>query len=215
MRRAFREGIPLAEIAKPRQGLATGNNDRFLREWWEVAGNQLGLGLKNRHEAKQSGLKWFPCSKGGGFRKWYGNNDVVINWENDGLELESFPGSVIRNPEYYFKEGMTWGTISSSKLSMRSSAAGSISEHAGSSIYIDHDTKSYLAILAFSNCSVAEAILAILSPSLRFTEGPVGLLPVLAIEKCNGLAVETAINLARNDYDSFETSWDFKRHPLV
>lgn len=102
---AFSNSVVLDSFAKPRQGLATGDNGRFLREWWETCNN--------------SAKKWVPCTKGGGFRKWYGDAEWLVDWTNDGSLLSSFPGSVIRNPSFYFKEGATWGMVSSSKFSIR------------------------------------------------------------------------------------------------
>ncbi|MBO0589395.1 BREX-1 system adenine-specific DNA-methyltransferase PglX, partial [Sporosarcina sp. E16_8] len=101
----------LVDYAYPKQGFATGKNDRFLRVWHEVNYNNCGWNFSNNEEAKHSELKWFPCNKGGSFRKWFGNNTYMANWQNDGYEMRSFAGSVIRNPQFYFQEGMTWSTI--------------------------------------------------------------------------------------------------------
>ena len=98
-------GTPLAAYAVPRQGFATGSNDKFLRCWHEVSVRTIGIGCQSPEEADLSGARWFPCNKGGEFRKWYGNNIIVADWENDGLRMKAFAGSVIRNPSYYFREG--------------------------------------------------------------------------------------------------------------
>lgn len=214
---AFATSSSLVDVAKPRQGLATGDNNSFLRDWWEVSFAKLGRGMGSAMLAKESGCTWFPCNKGGGYRRWYGFNSVVIDWKDDGRRLKEFPGSVIRNPSYYFSEGMSWGTISSAKMSMRWSPAGAISEHAGSMIYLSQEDDLFWVVLGLTNSVVAEQMMTFLSPSLRFTEGPVGLLPVAAVEdvSCLKKLVETLISMSKIDYDSFETSWDFKRHPLV
>lgn len=214
---SFATSSSLVDVAKPRQGLATGDNDSFLRDWWEVAFDKLGRGMSSAMLAKESGCTWFPCNKGGGYRRWYGFNSVVIDWKDDGHRLKEFPGSVIRNPSYYFSEGMSWGTISSAKMSMRWSPVGAISEHAGSMIYLSREDDLFWVVLGFTNSVVAEQMMAFLSPSLRFTEGPVGLLPIAAVEdvSCLKELVETLISISKTDYDTFETSWDFERHPLV
>lgn len=214
---AFATSSSLVDVAKPRQGLATGDNNSFLRDWWEVSFDKLGRGMSSAMLAKESGCTWFPCNKGGGYRRWYGFNSVVIDWKDDGRRLKEFPGSVVRNPSYYFSEGMSWGTISSAKMSMRWSPVGAISEHAGSMIYLSQEDDLFWVVLGLTNSVVAEQMMAFLSPSLRFTEGPVGLLPVAAVEdvSCLKELVETLISMSKIDYDTFETSWDFKRHPLL
>lgn len=220
MRSAFKRGNDLESVAKPRQGLATGDNSKFLREWWEVSIFKVNFFASSTEKAQASGAKWFPCNKGGGYRRWYGMNEWIIDWQNNGQALKQFPGSVIRNPNYYFKEGMSWGTISSAKLSMRYSPKGFISEHAGSMIYLDSDSALSPVVLGLANSSVAEEALKILSPSLRFTEGPVGCLPVLNdIPKselnCMREIVHTLVSFSKHDWDSQETSWDFKRNSLI
>ena len=214
---AFATSSSLVDVAKPRQGLATGDNNSFLRDWWEVSFDKFGRGMSSAMLAKESGCTWFPCNKGGGYRRWYGFNSVVIDWKDDGRRLKEFPGSVVRNPSYYFSEGMSWGTISSAKMSMRWSPVGAISEHAGSMIYLSQEDDLFWVVLGLTNSVVAEQMMAFLSPSLRFTEGPVGLLPVAVVEdvSCLKELVETLISMSKIDYDTFETSWDFRRHPLV
>lgn len=128
---AFEQKL-LGDYAYPKQGFATGNNDRFLKFWYEVSFDKIGFNKKNREEAKCSRKKWFPCNKGGGFRKWYGNNIYVANWENDGAEMTEFAGSVIRNPDFYFREGITWSSLTSGRLSMRYSPEGFLFESKGS-----------------------------------------------------------------------------------
>ena len=103
MRKTFTIDKPLEEVAKPRVGLQTGNNDRFIREWWEVSQSRSPFDCRSHEEAATNGKRWFPHLNGGDFRKWYGNQEFVINWQNDGAELYDFrPRSVIRNPQYYF-----------------------------------------------------------------------------------------------------------------
>lgn len=214
MHDAFKKGTPLSEIAKPRQGLATGDNARFFRNWWEVSFDKIGLGMPNREAAQQSGKKWFPCNKGGGFRKWYGNNDVVINWENDGQEMSEFSGSVIRNPNFYFREGMTWGTISSAKLSMRYSPEGSIFETKGSMCFADSRDKLF-RYLGFVNSAVAESFLRVICPTLDFHEGPMGRLAIADAGRIPVGPIECCISFEKDDWNEFELSSSFECNPLI
>lgn len=119
VRKIFAINRPLSAVCKPTQGLATADNGRFLRYWNEVDISKIGFGYKNCEEAKNSKLKWFPYNKGGAFRKWYGNQEFVVNWENNGLEIKNFIGSVVRNPDTYFYKSISWSKISSSDISMR------------------------------------------------------------------------------------------------
>lgn len=219
-RNAFKRGKPLASVARPRQGLATGDNDLFLREWWEVSYGLTDFGTLSPEHFISHSTKWFPCNKGGGYRRWYGMNEWLINWENDGFEIRNYRGAVIRNPDFYFLEGMSWGTVSSAKLSMRYSPEGFISEHAGSMIYLPSTDLKFCYLLGLLNCSTVERILVILSPSLRFTEGPVGNIPIMFgnsedYESTIGEVVQSNINLSKEDWDARETSWDFQRNPLL
>ena len=200
--KSFATGASLEKFAKPRQGLATGNNDLFLREWWETC--------------NCSGIIWVPCAKGGGFRKWYGDAEWVVNWSNDGKTLSDYPGSVIRNPDWYFKEGNTWGMISSSKFSMRYMKTGYVFTNAGlASIADNHDDNIF--VLSLMNSSVADYVLKFLAPTLNYSNGDLGRMPILLPPQMHlpiGFAVK-CLDISKLDWDSFETSWDFKRHPLV
>lgn len=200
--KSFATGASLEKFAKPRQGLATGNNDLFLREWWETC--------------NCSGIIWVPCAKGGGFRKWYGDAEWVVNWSNDGKTLSDYPGSVIRNPDWYFKEGNTWGMISSSKFSMRYMKTGYVFTNAGlASIADNHDDNIF--VLSLMNSSVADYVLKFLAPTLNYSNGDLGRMPILLPPQMHlpiGFAVK-CLDISKLDWDSFETSWDFKRHPLL
>ena len=208
----FSQMSSLSDVARPRQGLATGDNNRFLREWWEPG--KCSLTIWNPRSAK-----WYPCNKGGSFRKWYGNFEIVINWQDDGAEIKKYQGSVIRNPSYYLHEGLTWGTISSSLLSMRYTPAGFIFESKGAMCFAE-DTAIMKCCLGALNSSPAMRFLSILCPTLDFHEGPVGRVPVADVldastqqDVCN--IVDGCITTSKDDWDSLETSWDFKRSPLI
>lgn len=202
LRDAFKSGRSLEEFAKPRQGLATGDNGRFLREWWETH--------------KSSPIAWTPCTKGGGFRRWYGDAEWVVNWSENGKTLTSFPGSVIRNPEWYFKEGSTWGMISSSRISMRYLSDRYVFTNAGLASIGDSHSKNLL-VLALMNSSVANYALQILAPTLNYSNGDLGRMAVIVPPDFTPVEelAEHCVRLSRADWDTQETSWDFKRNPLI
>ena len=207
----------LGEYAYPKQGFATGANDVFLRLWHEVNCWKIGFSCNDREEAKESGKKWFPCNKGGAYRKWYGNNDYIANWENDGFAMKSFNKSVIRNPQFYFNEGITWSSLSSGNLSMRYSPKGFIFESKGSVCFLK-DKENLYYILGLVNSKVVDELLLVLSPTLDYHEGPISRIPVVyeqGRKKKIDTLVECCVKECENDWDSFETSWDFKHHPLI
>jgi len=215
VREIFQKAESLSEVAKPKQGFATGDNDRFLRFWHEINYKKMGVSFSTSQSAKDSKLKWFPCNKGGAFRKWYGNNYFVVNWYDDGREMKSFEGSVIRNPNYYFRSGITWSTISSSSLSMRFSPEGTLFETKGSVCFCDSD-KGLKELLAYTNSVLVNKFLLILSPTLDFHEGPLGRLPIVFTNNQNLYKnVDLGIKISKDDWDSFETSWDFESLPLL
>ncbi|MBQ9753456.1 MAG: BREX-1 system adenine-specific DNA-methyltransferase PglX [Lentisphaeria bacterium] len=213
---------PLADTASPRQGLATGCNEIFTRMWFECASKDLCLTAGSRREAKESGCKWFPYNKGGEFRKWYGNNDFVVNWKNDGEAIRNFKsenGSLRSRPQNmacYFKESITWSKISSGAIAFRYKPCGHIFDVAGTSVFAE--TQDLLYLLGFCNSKVTSAIAGVISPTMNYEVGHIASLPVIIDDaqkqKIIGL-VEKNIALAKADWDSFETSWEFVRHPLA
>ena len=213
---AFAQGI-LADYADTKQGFATGDNNRFLRLWHEVEWNKVGIGCGTNEEARESGKKWFATNKGGNYRRWYGNNYYVANWENDGQEMKAFSGSVIRNPQYYFRQGITWSSLSSAGVSMRFSPKGFLFESKGSMCYFkDDDNLSY--VLALMNTKVVDEMLLILAPTLDYHEGPMSKVPTVidvTKEQEVGVISKSNIDIAKGNWDAYETSWDFKRNPLV
>ena len=213
---AFAQGI-LADYADTKQGFATGDNNRFLRLWHEVVWNKVGIGCGTNEEARESGKKWFPTNKGGNYRRWYGNNYYVANWENDGQQMKAFSGSVIRNPQYYFRQGITWSSLSSAGVSMRFSPKGFLFESKGSMCYFkDDDNLSY--VLALMNTKVVDEMLLILAPTLDYHEGPMSKVPtVIDVTKKEevGEISKSNVAIAKGNWDAYETSWDFKRNPLL
>ena len=224
--RSFVAGKRLDSIATPRQGLATSDNNRFLRKWWEVEPTHADRSCSDRDAAKQSDKRWFPIIRGGSYRKWWGEYDEVVNWYDDGREMKeailskytylSTPDFVIKNQNDYFKPAVSWSKISSSLASFRFAPQGMLFEVAGACLFAKPDELRY--IQAFCNCSIAEIDLAFMSPTLNFEVGQIGQLPIIQ-DECAAPAVcalvEAARAISKDDYDSFETSWDFKRNPLV
>lgn len=223
---SFTKGKRLDAIATPRQGLATSDNGRFLRKWWEVVPSNTSRDCSGRPEAKQSGSRWFPIIRGGSYRKWWGDYDEVVNWFDDGREMKeailskytylSTPDFVIKNQNDYFKPAVSWSKISSSLASFRFAPRGMLFEVAGACLFAEPNELRY--IQAFCNCSIAEIDLAFMSPTLNFEVGQIGQLPIIqdkAVEPTVCSLVEDSRSISKADYDSFETSWDFKRHPLI
>lgn len=204
----------LGDYAQTKQGFATGDNNKFLRFWHETSVVNTMFPNERYNYDNTGNYRWFPCNKGGSYRKWYGNNYILVNWYNGGSEMRAFKGSVIRNPQFYFKAGITWSSLAN-QLSLRYSPKGIMFESKGSMCFVN-DEKQLLYFLGLLNSKIATEALAILSPTLDFHEGP--MLKVPAIVGCSKEIDDIVINnieISRYDWDSFETSWDFKRHPLV
>ena len=214
---AFRMSEPLRKIAPTLQGLATGDNDRFLRCWWEVSSEKLKYDCRCLNEALDSDYKWFPMNKGGGYRKWFGNNETVLAFDQENYNALLQSGNHLPSRELYFKEALTWGMITSSKFSMRLNGCGFIFSNAGlACIAGDHETSLYL--LGLMNSAVASAALSFIAPTMNYTNGDVGKCPVRSSpvkkNKVGALSSE-CIDIAVTDWDSFEVSWDYSRHPLL
>jgi len=223
----FEKFDPLKKVASPRQGMATTNNELFLRLWFEVNLNETGFGL-SPDEGNCSDRKWFPLNKGGEFRRWYGNNVYVVNYENKGKAIcdyiDNTPGVRVKsngrviNRDRYFHEGLTWSTISSDDFSLRYSPQGSIFETKGAMIFFD-DTKSTMSVLGLMNTKITGHLLRATSPTLDFHEGPVGRLPLLftpkTINATTKALAEKAVAFSKADWDAYETSWDFATLPLL
>ena len=212
------------EFVQPKVGLQTGDNNQFLREWWEVDINQINFDAKSIRDSVNSGKKWFPYNKGGSFRRWYGNYDYVVNWENDGEEIRNFVDdkgkqrSVVRNPSFYFKEAITWSDVTSGDFSMRYRPAGSIFDSTGHSAFSDSiENKMYL--LGLLNTPVGNYIFKILNPTIHMHIGYVALFPALCDLEQGEKVIELAkksITLCMSDWFCEELGWkDFGNHPLV
>lgn len=222
MRRAFKTGAPFKDVAHPRVGMQTGKNDRFLRLWWEIPNADFSKNSASEDEFRMTGCKWAPYNKGGSFRKWYGNLDYVVLWKNEGEAIrtldegESRCFSILPINKRFLKS-ITWTDVTSSGTHFRSRPIGSLYDIKGMSCFPDSAMES--TILSFSNSSVAARMLGILAPTINNQVGDIGKLPILEIEgkdlsQINSMVSEL-IDLSQNDWDTQETSWDFKRNPLI
>lgn len=221
MRGSFATGRPLSEVANLRQGLATADNNRFLREWWEVSGRRTAFGCTSREEAAASGARWFPYNKGGEFRKWYGNQEHVVNWENDGAEIRTFGTEIggrarsrAQNTDTYFSPSVSWSDISSGEAAFRRYPHGFIHDSTGHSGFGKEASLDRIALLL--NSRYVMEVMQVLAPTMHFHIGYVGLVPVAS--GVNGLprsALDTLVETSRADWDLSETSWNFERNPLV
>jgi hypothetical protein len=229
-RSAFARGESLSSLAPPKIGMRTGDNDRFLRRWFEVSLGKFGMGFHSAVEAAASGLKWFPYNKGGAFRKWYGNNEFVVQWENDGHEikvntLENYPqlswsnlGWKISNERYYFQQCISWTATSSSYFGARHSDHGFLFDVKGSACF--PLPSFHNLVLAFLCSNQVAFFLQFLNPTIEFQTRDIGLLPVLRDSLAPFLShferiATQAIQLARADWNNDETSWDFLDLPLL
>lgn len=220
MLEAFTKGDKLEKVAKPRQGLATADNNRFLRNWYEIDHANFCVSATSMQTALSSGCKWFPTQKGGNFRRWYGNHEFVVNWFNNGFEICNFTDasgklkSRPQNLDCLFIPGITWTAITTGDISLRYSPRGFISNAKGPEFFPDESIRNIL--LGICNSSGAQALLTMLAPTLDYSQGPVGSLPIPNFSSLNNKKlVERLIYTAQADWDSFETSWDFQQFALL
>ena len=209
----FSRNRPLSAVCKPTQWLATADNGRFLRSWFEVAYRKIGIGCKSIAASVASGKKFFPYNKGGSPRRWYGNQELVINWENDGSEIRSYKGAVIRNPSFYFKECISWGLISGPKF--RYFPEGFLFDVQGMSCFYE-DKEQLNREIAWQNTKVFNQVSKIISPAGHIQIGEIAKMPCCdnspdGIERIG----EDCIAISKKDWDAHETSWDFQTNELV
>ncbi|MFA1712297.1 BREX-1 system adenine-specific DNA-methyltransferase PglX [Peribacillus frigoritolerans] len=216
----FEKNLKIGDVAEPRQGLATGDNKRFLRFWYEVAISKIGFNFSNISDTIGSNYKWFPYNKGGDFRKWYGNQEYIVNWQNNGEEIRAIKGSNgkvksrVQNTNYYFKEGITWTLLSSSKFGVRYIPKGFIFDINGMTMFVDPHELMYLLGLMCSKVTFEH--LEILNPTMAFQIGDIKRLPVIyGNQNTISKIVDENIELSKIDWDLFETSWNFKKHALL
>ena len=232
-------GCPIAYWAKPeiinsfekypllenqglvRQGASTSDNTRFLRLWFEVSIRKIGFNTNNLDEASKSEFKWFPYNKGGEYRKWYGNHDFVINYENNGKELKDFQSTLnqgwtarLKSREYYFSKSVSWPKISSGSFSARFYPDGFIFDVAGC-CYFPYTKNKEILYVAFLNSKVASELLKFISPTLNFEIEQIKKLPFNPLIELNEDETQEAITISKEDWDYMEVSWNFKRNFLI
>jgi hypothetical protein len=215
--RGFEIGVSLGSVGTPAVGLQTGANDEFIRFWHEVENKKIKLGSRDSSEAKASRRKWFPYTKGGPFRKWFGNNYFVVNWEDDGREICSHTGAYPRNRGHYFKSSLTYTNVSSASFGARLTEVGFIFDQKGSMIVCE-DGDELLFILALLHTKLVTRYLSVLCPTVDFNPGSLMKVPMVGLET-NRLPVaklaREMVEMAHSDWDNFETSWDFCVQPLL
>ena len=220
-RLAFFQHEALGNWAAVKQGLATADNNRFLRLWYEISHQKFRLNVSSTNDTRGKTSKWFPYNKGGEYRRWYGNFEYVVNWENDGFEIRNFADekgkirSRAQNTEYYFQEGVTWTFVSSGSFGVRFAPKGSIFDVAGSSAFPgERYTKKLTAFLA---SKVTSGFLALINPTLNFQVGNIASLPIDkdTLDKVSLDTSSDLISKTKLDWDSYETSWDFTSLPLL
>jgi len=213
----FQKGTRLGEIADARNGFTTGNNDLFLRLWYEIEINKAYFNATDLINAFYTGKKWFPYNKGGEYRKWYGNQDYLINWFCDGKEIKEYNHLVPRSINYMFYESVSWSKISSGNISFRFFPNGFMFDVAGLSMFFKEKYSDYnLYIMGFLNSDVCQHYLRAMSPTLNYETGQISYLPIILEDKdCVSDLVSDCKKTVQEDWDSFETSWGFKKHPLI
>ncbi|WP_318471994.1 BREX-1 system adenine-specific DNA-methyltransferase PglX [Photobacterium leiognathi] len=214
VRNIFAKDTQLGKVAKPRQGMASSDDQRFVRAWHEVDYSKVALGCKNDDAVNDQNLKWVPYDKGGAYRKWYGNNDHVVNWERKGEEVIGYAASLygsptrtIKNISMYFKEGITWSAITSGSLSVRYSPVGHIFSNAGMKVF-NEDQNALFSDLALLNSKLSMYFASCLSQTINFDQGIISRIPVRRKPELAMLAKEL-IELSKQDWDSYETSYHF------
>jgi hypothetical protein len=200
--------VPLERNVAFKEGITTGDNDIYLRLWHEVNDSQFLRSLDGK--TTRATRCWIPCNKGGAFRRWYGNNEYVIDWTNDGKDLASFSRSSFRNAAYQRREGVSYSNLSSGRYAARFSPAGFAFESKGTTCF----SESPFSTLAYLNSSIFGSFTQFVCPTLDFKFGILQKLPDLRISVCDHTA-ENCVRLSKEDWDSFEESWDFKKHPLI
>jgi type II restriction/modification system DNA methylase subunit YeeA len=217
-RKAFAEGTPLGEIATAKPGLCTGHDERFIREWAEVSFDSIGLNCHSRQVSKESKKTWFPFNKGGPFRRWFGNQNLVVNWRGDGEELSEFSkadgkGTRIQNTTFYFRPGITWNQTGSAIPSFRLVPRGFIFAHIGAMAFaVSESDVGFLTCLL--NSCVSRKLLQVISPTMGLEVGHISSFPVRRTE----LSVSSAdrlVQLSSDDWNAFERAWDFKSFPCL
>jgi len=221
---AFKDTV--IDFAVTKHGMSTSDNNKYLRFWHEVSQTNIGYKFKSRDAALNSGLKWFPYNKGGSFRRWYGNNEYLVNWQYNGKEIrkvsnDKYPylngnlGFVLGGQEYFFRKGITWSSLTVGKVSMRVFGEGFLFDAKGQCLFPKSE-ESYYNLIAFLNTKVVDKFLKILSPTIDYNSGKIAILPIVFSEKqIINPNTNKIISYSKIDWDFHETSWDFKQLPIL
>lgn len=223
---AFSNGILLGNIATPKQGIATTDNNRFVRLWSEVAFDRISFGNKSPEMAEVTGAKWFPMNKGGEFNKWYGNRSHVVNYEKDGVEIKQnvlrkypylkTPDFVVKNSAFYFRKCISWSKISMSRICFRYFEDGFIFSDAGMAMFVQENQM--FSLFGLLNSKITFAVLQTIAPTTNFEAGHMGKIPIVAkVFETPSISeqVKKCIFISQEDWNAFEGSWEFIRHPLL
>jgi len=217
VRDVYRVAVELESIAPVRQGMATGNNDRFTRLWFEVSRHTLGLAMESKEDAFKSGKIWFPYNKGGPYRKWYGNNETVIRFDESAYEILKTQGNNCPSEEFYFRPSATWTFVSSAAFGVRQCPSGFVFDVGGSSCFPTIHTE---LVTGFLCSRISSIYLRATNPTLNYQAGNVRALPWLKeqlqpLQDSISENVSELISTAKADWDSFETSWDYTCNVVV
>jgi len=217
IRECFLLGNPLHDIADPKQGMATGNNDYFVRYWWEVSYPMIKFDAVSKDSFFESGCKWAPYNKGGPFRKWFGNNESVLSFDKESYKKLKTVGNHCPSEDYYFKESITWGLITVSLFSCRYSPEGFVFDVGGSSAF--PDSEEICLCLGFLNSKICETLIKALNPTVNTQVGDLKKLPIYFGDESQRnkieVAVKSALDLARKDWYDFEIAWGFERSEFI
>ncbi|MET3124318.1 type II restriction/modification system DNA methylase subunit YeeA [Oxalobacteraceae bacterium GrIS 2.11] len=217
LRNSFESEFNVDRLSPPRIGMMTTDNERFLRQWYEISIENIGFNLENTQNAINSSYKWFPYNKGGGFRKWAGFQNLVVNWENGGQDIAKSGMTSFRGRDFYFKEGLTWSDISTGDFACRHTARGFIFDIKGTSAFPEKDKIGTIA--STLNSRVGSYILNILNPTMSFQSGDIRRVPlpddVLKKSEILSNAFLELTNISAADWNSNETSWAFTNMPLL
>jgi SAM-dependent methyltransferase len=224
-RAIFQNSIKLQEFALPRQGTATANNSRFLKLWFEVPRTHIATDIRNREQMLERNAKWLPHSKGGSFRRWYGNNDFVIDWENDGEAIRKFgtenggrPKSRVQNTDYFFRSGVTWSDLTSSFFGGRLAPEGFTFNITGPTLFPEKPEVTCELLLGYVNSKVFQSFLDVSLQGMHYNNGVIGKMPFMILKASRNdveNTVKRLVALAKDDWDSVEISWEFGASPIV
>lgn len=217
--RAYSDGKTIDELGASRSGMQTGNNDLFLKFWYEIDKRDIGYGIESEEMCKKVNPKYIPQPKGGAYRKWYGNLEYVVLYKDDGKALREYQGtSIIKNPQYYFREGISWSHTTSKAFSGRYMPRGCIFNVEAPTFYPNKDVNIWY-ILGFLNTEITDVLFGTISQTMHYMAGDMAKIPVFLSDDRRTEKVEAyskqSTEISREDWDSFETSWNFKKHPLI